>query len=64
MCIRDSSRTVGNVLPVLITMGSLLIVSYIMQSPTTGMMNLLASDIAAVVGRDVYKRQGMDPAGR
>ena len=45
------SRTVGNVLPVLITMGSLLIVSYIMQSPTTGMMNLLASDIAAVVGR-------------
>ena len=38
-------------LPVLITMGSLLIVSYIMQSPTTGMMNLLASDIAAVVGR-------------
>ena len=32
-------------------MGSLLIVSYIMQSPTTGMMNLLASDIAAVVGR-------------
>lgn len=45
------SRTVGNVLPVLITMGSLLIVSYIMQSPTTGMMNLLTSDIAAVVGR-------------
>ena len=45
------SRTVGNVLPVLITMGSLLIVSYIMQSPTTGMMNLLASDIAAVVAR-------------
>ena len=45
------SRTVGNVLPVLITMGSLLIVSYIMQSPTTGMMNLLASDIAAVVRR-------------
>ena len=45
------SRTVGNVLPVLITMGSLLIVSYIMQSPTTGMMNLLASDIAAGVGR-------------
>ena len=45
------SRTVGNVLPVLITMGSLLIVSYIMQYSTTGMMNLLASDIAAVVGR-------------
>ena len=43
-------RTVSNVLPVLITMGSLLIVAYIMQSPSTGMMNLLASDIAAVVG--------------
>ena len=43
------SRTVGNVLPVLITMGSLLIVSYIMQSPTTGMMNLLASYPAAAV---------------
>ena len=44
-------RTVSGVLPVLITMGSLLIVAYIMQSPSTGMMNLLASDIAAVVGR-------------
>ena len=43
-------RTVSSVLPVLITMGSLLIVAYIMQSPSTGMMNLLASDIAAVVG--------------
>ena len=32
-------------------MGSLLVVAYIMQSSTTGMMNLLASDIAAVVGR-------------
>ncbi len=44
-------RTVGHVAPVLITMGSLLIVAYIMQSPNTGMMNLLATDIAAVVGR-------------
>lgn len=44
-------RTVGHVAPVLITMGSLLIVAYIMQSPNTGMMNLLAADIAAVVGR-------------
>lgn len=43
--------TVGSVMPVLITMGSLLIVAYIMQSPNTGMMNLLASDIASVVGR-------------
>ena len=48
---RICSKTVGHVLPVLITMGSLLVVAYIMQSPTTGMMNLLASDIAAVVGR-------------
>ena len=32
-------------------MGSLLIVAYIMQSSSTGMMTLLASDIAAVVGR-------------
>lgn len=44
-------RTASGVLPVLITMGSLLIVAYIMQSSSTGMMNLLASDIAAVVGR-------------
>ena len=36
---------------VLVTMGSLLVVSYIMQSSSTGMMNLLASDIAAVVGK-------------
>ena len=44
-------RTVGHVAPVLITMGSLLVVAYIMQSPSTGMMNLLASDIAAIVGK-------------
>lgn len=44
-------KTVSGVMPVLITMGSLLIVAYIMQSETTGMMNLLASDIAGVVGR-------------
>ena len=44
-------RTASGVLPVLVTMGSLLIVAYIMQSSSTGMMNLLASDIAAVVGR-------------
>ena len=42
-------RTASGVLPVLVTMGSLLIVAYIMQSSSTGMMNLLASDIAAVV---------------
>ena len=45
------SMTAGSVLPVLITMDSFLIVSYIMQSPTTGMMSPLAPDIAAVVGR-------------
>ena len=44
-------RTVSNVAPVMITMGSLLIVAYIMQSPNTGMMNRLATDIARVVGR-------------
>ena len=44
-------RTVSNVAPVMITMGSLLIVAYIMQSSNTGMMNLLATDIARVVGR-------------
>ena len=44
-------RTVGHVAPVLVTMGSLLVVAYIMQSPSTGMMNLLASDIASVVGK-------------
>ena len=44
-------RTVSHVMPVLVTMGSLLVVSYIMQSSNTGMMNLLASDVAAVVGR-------------
>ena len=44
-------RTISNVAPVMITMGSLLIVAYIMQSSNTGMMNLLATDIARVVGR-------------
>ena len=40
--------TVRNVLPVLVTMGSLLVVAYIMQSSTTGMMTLIASGIASV----------------
>lgn len=44
-------KTVTHVLPVLVTMSSLLIVSYIMQSAHTGMMNLIASDTAKVVGR-------------
>lgn len=42
------SATGSNILPVLITMGSLLVVSYVMQSANTGMMSLIAGDIAAV----------------
>lgn len=34
-------------MPVLITMGSLLVVSYIMQSESTGMMSLISGDIAS-----------------
>ena len=37
--------TAHNVVPVLITMGSLLVMAYIMQSSTTGMMSLIAGDI-------------------
>ena len=44
-------KTALHVTPVLVTMSSLLIVSYIMQSSHTGMMNLIASDTAQVVGR-------------
>ena len=44
------SATLKNIFPVLITMGSLLIVSYIMQSSTTGMMSLIANDIADLAG--------------
>lgn len=39
-----------NVMPVMITMGSLLVMAYIMQSATTGMMSLIAGDIAALAG--------------
>ena len=42
--------TAKNVVPVLITMGSLLVMAYIMQSATTGMMSLIAGDIAALAG--------------
>ena len=42
--------TAKNVLPVLITMGSLLTVAYIMQAAGTGMMQLVASEVAAVAG--------------
>ena len=44
-------ETIRSVMPVLVTMGSLLVVAYIMQSASTGMMNLLASDVAAVAER-------------
>jgi len=44
-------RTAKNVFPVLITMGSLLVVAYIMQSPHTQMMKLIAGDIADAAGR-------------
>lgn len=44
------SKTVKSVLPVMITMGSLLVIAYIMQSPTTGMMSLVANDIAKIAG--------------
>lgn len=44
-------ETAVSVLPVLVTIGSLLIVSYIMQSENTGMINLIATDVASVVGR-------------
>ena len=42
--------TGNNVLPVMITMGSLLVMAYVMQSSTTGMMSLIAGDIAALAG--------------
>ena len=42
--------TAKNVVPVLITMGSLLVLSYIMQAESTGMMSLIANDIAALAG--------------
>lgn len=43
-------KTAIHVLPVLITMGSLLIVAYVMQASSTGMMSLIASDLVAVAG--------------
>ena len=42
--------TARNVVPVLITMGSLLVMAYIMQAGSTGMMSLIADDIAGVAG--------------
>lgn len=42
--------TARNVMPVLVTMGSLLVLAYIMQAESTGMMSLIAGDIAALAG--------------
>ena len=42
--------TARNVVPVLITMGSLLVLAYIMQAESTGMMSLIANDIAGLAG--------------
>ena len=42
--------TAKNVLPVLVTMGSLLVLAYIMQAESTGMMSLIANNIAAFAG--------------
>lgn len=44
------AMTAKNVVPVLVTMGSLLTVGYIMQSSSTGMMSLIANDIAGLAG--------------
>ena len=44
-------ETLKGVMPVLVTMGSLLVVAYIMQSSSTGMMNLLATGVARAAGR-------------
>ena len=42
--------TAKNVVPVLVTMGSLLTLAYIMQASSTGMMSLIANDIANLAG--------------
>ena len=42
--------TIGSVCPVLVTMGSLLVLAYTMQSSTTGMMSLIAGDISDLAG--------------
>lgn len=47
---RIYKETSRSILPVLLTMGSLLIVAYVMQSPSTGMVRLLAEGLAEVAG--------------
>ncbi len=43
-------KTMKSVAPVMITIGSLLVMAYIMQSSTTGMMSTIANDIASLAG--------------
>ena len=43
-------QTLKRVMPVMVTMGSLLTVSYIMQSTDTGMMNVIATTISGAAG--------------
>lgn len=43
-------QTLKRVMPVMVTMGSLLTVSYIMQSGDTGMMTIIATSIAGAAG--------------
>jgi lactate permease len=43
-------QTVKSLAPVMITMGSLLCLSYVMQSETTGMMSTAAKTIAGIAG--------------
>lgn len=43
-------QTLKRVIPVMVTMGSLLTVSYIMQSADTGMMTVIATTIAGAAG--------------
>ena len=43
-------QTLKRVMPVMVTMGSLLTVSYIMQSADTGMMTVIATTIAGAAG--------------
>ena len=48
--LKTCGTTIKGVMPVLVTMGSLLVVAYVMQQPSTGMIKLLASDLADAAG--------------
>ena len=49
--LKTCGQTIKGIIPVLITMGSLLVVAYIMQEPSTGMINLIALDLAGISGK-------------